>query len=143
MGNIPRKQVKMEQASGDRLPPVAVMQRMLDLQEKRLELDARQIDISEREIDSNRELGLKSMELNAQANTHYDDTMQRIMGWRYIFWAIVGTLATAAVVTALLLDKEAVVVEVVKYAAIFIGGYGTKSAVASRKQNTRLREETE
>jgi len=128
-------------APGGGFPPVAVMQRMLDLQEKRLELDAREIDVNERELDSNRALGLKSLELNAKANTEYNQVMSRAIKWRYVFWIVACGLATGVTITAFLLDKEAFVVEAIKYAALFAGGYGTKSAIeSSRKKNIRPHE---
>jgi len=111
------------------------MERMLDIQEKRLELDAKQMDISERELDGNHTLALRSLELNAKANTEHNQTMTRIFQWRYIFWTMVGILATVAIITALFLDKEAFVVDAIKYVAIFVGGYGTKSAVELRRKN--------
>jgi len=101
----------------------------------------RQLDVNERELDSNREIGLKSLELNAQANTKHNQAMTHAIKWRYIFWTIASVLATAATITALYLDKEAFVVEAIKYAALFAGGYGTKSAMESaRKKNMRPHE---
>lgn len=121
---------------GNGLPPVAIMQRMLDIQEKRLELDSRQIDINERELENNKTLGLRSMELNAAANSERTSAMIHVMKWRYGFWAGIGSLSAIAVVTALMLGKEAFVLEALKYLAVFIGGYGTKAAVNSRKKNS-------
>lgn len=117
------------------------MQRMLDIQEKRLELDSRQIDINERELDNNRSLGLRSMELNATANADRTKAMVRIVGWRYIFWGIVGLLAAVAVVTALLMGKETFVLEAIKYLAVFVGGYGTKAVVQARKKDAPSEDE--
>jgi len=86
----PSSRAQEEASPNNGLPPVAIMQRMLELQEKRLELDARQLDINERELDNNKSLGLRSMELNAAANTERTGAMVKIVGWRYAFWAAVA-----------------------------------------------------
>lgn len=120
---------------------MAIMQRMMDIQEKRLALDSRQLDINEADMDRNKELALRSMEYNAAANTQHHTAMQRIMGWRYIFWAVIGFFSTIGVITALILGKEAFVVEIVKYLAFFLGGYGAKAVVQSRQKSSQTEEE--
>lgn len=114
---------------------------MLDLQERKLDIETRQLAINEKDMDNNKELALRSMEYNAAANTQNHSAMQRIMGWRYIFWGVVIFLACVAIVTALVLGKEAFVLEALKYLAVFIGGYGTKAAVNSRKKSQQQEDE--
>lgn len=106
-----------------------------------MELDSRQLDINERELDTNKSLGLRSMELNAGANTERTRAMVTVMGWRYIFWGAVAVFSTAAVITALILGKEAVVIEALKYLAVFVGGYGTNAVVQSKKKNAPAADE--
>lgn len=132
---MPAERAQEQASSNNGLPPVAIMQRMLELQEKQLELNSRQLDINERELDNNKSLGLRSMELNAAANTERTGAMVKIVGWRYIFWGAVAVFSAAAVITALLLGKEAVVIEALKYLAVFVGGYGTRAVVQSKKKN--------
>jgi hypothetical protein len=137
----PVEQAQEHHAANNGLPPVAIMQRMLELQEKRMELDSRQLDINERELDNNKSLGLRSMELNAAANTERTGAMVKIMGWRYIFWGGVAVVSAAAIITALILGKEAVVIEALKYLAVFVGGYGTNAVVQAKKKNAPAAEE--
>lgn len=139
--SVPTPKPGDEHTAQNGYPPMAIMNRMLDIQEQRLKLDSRQLDITENETTQNKELALKSMEYNSKANTEHKEVMRRAIAWRYLFWGLIALLAAVAVMTALVLDKEAFVVEIVKYIAFFLGGYGTKAVVQSRKRNNQSEDE--
>jgi len=115
------------------MPPMKVM-----LRKKRLELETRQLNLNERDLDNNYALGLKSLELNAQAHSEENRFTLHTLKWRYAFWLFISILVSIATVIALFLGKEAFALEVIKYAAIFFGGYGAKAAVELRKKTARL-----
>lgn len=115
-------------------PPTEIMQRMLDLQEKRMELDNRQMDINEAEMDQNKELALQSMKYNSVANSERHTAMQRIMLWRYKFWACISAFTLVVVLVALFLGKEAFILEAFKYLVGFLSGYGVKAVVQNKKK---------
>lgn len=132
----PEAKTQVARAHDSGLPPLEIMNRMMDLQERRLELDGRQIALNEREIDNNRELASKSMDYSREAEAERKKMVLKVTGWRYLFWGLIILIVGVAVSVALFMGKEDFVIEVLKYLGGFLTGYGVKAASAAKKKSS-------
>lgn len=100
------------------------LQRMLALQEQRLQLEIKQADISLREIDHNQKLADRT--ISAQAEDLKDERAHsRAMSkQRLIFAGVVVAMVIAFSIYAVFMQREAIVLDLVKVVLGFVGGWG-------------------
>lgn len=106
----------------------ATIQRMLALQEAKIGLEVKQAEITLREVDHNQKIADKSIE--AQAEDRKDERrVQKAMDLhRLLFAGTVVLMLIGFVLTALWLNKDALVLDVVKVFLGFVGGWGASIA---------------
>lgn len=104
------------------------VQRMLAVQEQKIQLELKQAEVNLREIDHNQKIADKSIE--AQANDRKDERQvaKAMHMHRLIFAGIVTALLIGFVLAALFMDKEAIVLDVLKVVVGFVGGWGASLA---------------
>lgn len=112
----------------------ATIQRMLGVQEAKITLELRQADISLRELDHNQKIADKSIE--AQAADRKDErAVEKSMHLhRLIFAGVVVFLLIAFVLAALWMNKDALVLDVIKVVLGFVGGWGASIAWRKRRK---------
>lgn len=116
-------------------PTEETLQRFLTIQEQRLVLEVKQADIALRELDHNQKIADKSIE--AQAKDRQDERMvqQAMQMHRLVFAAIVTVLVLAFVLTALWMNKDAIIMDVLKVATGFVGGIGAAALWHHRRSD--------
>ena len=113
----------------------ATIQRMLNVQEQKLSLELKQTEISLRELDHNQKIADKSIE--AQAADRKDERLinKSMQLHRLIFYGVVVVLIIGFILTALVMNKDALVLDFVKVILGFAGGYGVSAAVHAKRAN--------
>ncbi len=118
------------------LPPLsdATIQRMLAVQEQKIAVELKQAEVSLREIEHNQRLADKSIE--AQAADRKDErAVEKAMHLhRLVFVGIVVLVIVGFILAALLMNKDALVLDIVKVLLGFAGGWGASIAWASRRR---------
>lgn len=116
-------------------PTEETLQRFLTIQEQRLVLEVKQADIALRELDHNQKIADKSIE--AQAKDRQDERLvQKSMQMhRLVFASIITVLVLAFVLVALWMDKEAIIMDVLKVATGFVGGIGAAALWHNKRQS--------
>jgi hypothetical protein len=113
----------------------ATIQRMLAVQEQKITLELKQAEISLREIDHNQKIADKSIE--AQAADRKDErAVQKTMHLHRLVFA--GAIVAALIIfilIALAMDKDALVLDIVKVLIGFAGGWGASIAWSSHKRS--------
>jgi len=108
---------------------------MLSLQEAKIALEVKQAEISIREIDHNQKIADKSIE--AQAEDRKDDRrVERDMHLnRLVFAGCVVLVLVGFVLAALWMNKDALILDVIKVMLGFVGGWGASIAWRSSKRS--------
>ena len=109
------------------------IQRMLDVQQAKLALEMKQADISLRELDHNQRIADKSIQAQAEDLRDERDAEKTMHKHRLIFAGAVATLLLAFVLAALRMDKDAMILDVIKVVIGFIGGWGGSLAWQSQR----------
>ena len=111
----------------------ATIQRMLSVQEQKLSLELRQTEISLRELDHNQKIADKSIE--AQAADRKDERVvaKDMQMHRLIFASVMAALAIGFTLVALMMNKDALVLDLVKVFLGFAGGWGASMAWNRKK----------
>lgn len=111
----------------------ATIQRMLNVQEQKLSLELKQTEISLRELDHNQKIADKSIE--AQAADRKDERLinKSMQLHRLVFYCVVVVLTIGFILTALMMNKDALVLDFVKVILGFAGGYGVSLAVHQKR----------
>jgi hypothetical protein len=114
---------------------------MLAVQEQRISLELKQADITIRELDHNQKIADKTIE--AQANDRKDERshQREVHRDRLVFAGIMGALLVAFVLAALYMNKEALVIDVIKVLVGFLGGWGASIAWHRRTPTTKSDQE--
>jgi uncharacterized ion transporter superfamily protein YfcC len=112
------------------------VQRMLALQEAKIGLEVKQAEISLREIEHNQKIADKSIQ--AQAEDRKDErSVQKTMDLhRLVFAAVVVAMLLSFVVVALWMNKDALVLDVIKVLIGFVGGWGASIAWRQHRAGT-------
>ena len=97
---------------------------MLSLQESKIALEIKQTEITLRELDHNQKLADKS--IDAQAEDRKDERLvgQTMHLHRLVFAGLVCAMAIVFVLIALYMNKDALVLDVLKVIFGFVGGWG-------------------
>lgn len=108
------------------------IRRMLAVQESKISLELKQADIALRELDHNQKLADKS--IDAQAEDRKDERLveKSMQLHRLVFGAAVCAMVIAFVLVALYMNKDALVLDVIKVVLGFVGGWGASIAWRSR-----------
>ena len=116
-------------------PTEETLQRFLTIQEQRLVLEVKQADIALRELDHNQKIADKSIE--AQAKDRQDERIvQKSMQMhRLAFAAIITVLVLTFVLAALWMNKDAIIMDVLKVATGFVGGIGAAAMWHHRRSS--------
>ncbi len=110
----------------------ATIQRMLSLQEQKIALEIKQTEISLRELDHNQKIADKSIEAQAEDRRDERKTNKAMHLHSLVFAAVVFLMAVAFVIAALWLNKDALVMDIVKVLLGFAGGWGASLAWGNR-----------
>ena len=113
----------------------ATIQRMLHVQEQKLSLELKQTEISLRELDHNQKIADKSIEVQAADRKDERLVNKSMQLHRLIFYGVVVVLIIGFILTALLMNKDALVLDFVKVILGFVGGYGVSAAVHAKQAN--------
>lgn len=113
----------------------ATIQRMLALQESKLSLEVKQAEVALREVDHNQKLADKSIE--AQVADRKDERLahKQIHLHRLIFAAGIVAMLLAFVGIALYMNKDAMVLDIIKVVVGFVGGWGASYAWRGHRRN--------
>ncbi len=109
------------------------VQRMLDVQQAKLALEMKQAEISLRELDHNQRIADKSIQAQAEDLRDERDAEKTMHKHRLIFAGVMATLLLSFVLAALWMDKDAMVLDVIKVVIGFIGGWGGSLAWQSQR----------
>ncbi len=113
------------------------IRKMLSVQESKIALEIKQTEITLRELDHNQKLADKS--IDAQAEDRKDERLvEKTMHLhRLVFAGSVCLMAIIFVLVALYMNKDALVMDVLKVIFGFVGGWGASVAWrASRNNNS-------
>jgi hypothetical protein len=112
------------------------IQRMLDVQQAKLALEMKQAEISLRELDHNQRIADKSIQAQAEDLRDERDAEKTMHKHRLIFAGAMATLLLGFVLAALWMDKDSMVLDVIKVVVAFIGGWGGSLAWQSQRSST-------
>ena len=104
------------------------IQRMLSLQEAKIGLEVKQAEIALREVDHNQKIADKSIEAQAADRKDERRVTQTMHLHRLVFGGAVVLMLIAFVLVALWMDKDALVLDIVKVVLGFVGGWGASIA---------------
>ena len=109
------------------------IRRMLAVQESKISLELKQTEITLRELDHNQKLADKS--IDAQAEDRKDERLveKSMQLHRLVFGAVVCAMVIVFVLVALHMDKDALVLDVVKVVLGFVGGWGASIAWRAKR----------
>lgn len=118
------------------MPPVteATIQRMLSVQEQKLALELKQTEISLRELDHNQKIADKSIEAQAEDRKDERRLSKAMHSQNLIFAGVIVVIVVIFILAALWLNKDALVLDIIKVILGFAGGWGASIAWSSRKQ---------
>ena len=120
-----------------KLPPAQLkdetVQRMLDVQQSKLALEMKQAEIALRELDHNQRIADKSIQAQAEDLRDERDAEKTMHKHRLIFASAMAALLLSFVLAALWMDKDAMVLNVIKVMIGFIGGWGGSLAWQARR----------
>ena len=116
-------------------PSDETLQRFLAVQEQRLALELKQADLAIREVDHNQKIADKSIEAQAEDRKDERRLQKTLQKQRLIFAGIVTTAALAFVLIALWMNKDAIILDVLKVVMGFVGGWGASAVWRSQKQH--------
>lgn len=115
------------------------VQRMLSVQEQKLALELKQAEISLREIDHNQKIADKSIQAQSEDRKDERAVEKSMHGQRLVFAGAMAVLLVCFVLTALWMNKDALVLDVIKVLIGFIGGWG--GSIAWQVHRHRQRED--
>lgn len=101
---------------------------MLALQEAKIGLEVKQAEIALREVDHNQKIADKSIQAQAEDRKDERQVQMTMDRNRLVFAACVVSLVLCFVVVALWMNKDALVLDVVKVMLGFVGGWGASIA---------------
>jgi hypothetical protein len=113
----------------------ATIQRMLSLQESRVTLELKQADIQLKELDHNQKIADKSIDAQAADRKDERAVLKTVQAHRLIFAAFVILVIVGLIVYALYINKEAIVLDIVKVLCGFAGGYGVSSYISAKSKD--------
>lgn len=116
------------------------VQRMLDVQQAKLALEMKQAEISLRELDHNQRIADKSIQAQAEDRRDERDAEKTMHKHRLVFAGVMAALLLGFVLVALWMDKDAMVLDVIKVMIGFIGGWGG-SLVWQYQRSNSLKED--
>lgn len=106
----------------------ATIQRMLAVQESQIQLELKQTEIALREIDHNQKIADQSIQAQAQDRRDERAVAKTMHLHRLVFAAAVIVLVLIFATVALLMGKDAVVLDMAKVILGFVGGWGASLA---------------
>jgi hypothetical protein len=113
----------------------ATIQRMLSLQESRVTLELKQADIQLKELDHNQKIADKSIDAQAADRKDERAVLKTVQAHRLVFAAFVILVIVVLIVFALYINKEAIVLDIVKVLCGFAGGYGVSSYISAKRKD--------
>ena len=111
------------------------IQRMLSLQESRIALELKQADIQLKELDHNQKIADKSIDAQAADRKDERAVLKTVQAHRLLFAAFVILVIVALIIYALYINKEAIVLDIVKVLCGFAGGYGVSSYISAKNKD--------
>lgn len=112
----------------------STIQRMLDVQESKISLELKQAEISLAEIDHNRKIADKSIEAQAEDRKDERQVLKDMQKHRLWFGGFSLVACIAFILMALHMNKDALVLDLVKVLAGFAAGAGAASYFGKRKR---------
>ena len=106
-----------------RLPAETVINRILDVQESELQTRGRELDVRETEIKANADYTKAA--LNAQVADRENEraAQDRVHKRNTWFAAALASVLALGAVGLVVIDKEAILFEIIKLTAVFVGAY--------------------
>ncbi len=114
----------------------ATITRMLNVQEQKLSLEVKQTELALREIDHNQKIADKSIDAQAEDRKDERSTEMKMHLHRLVFAGVVVLALLGFVGTALYMNKDALVLDLVKVVLGFVGGWGASAAWRYQKTAT-------
>ncbi|MEI7782971.1 MAG: hypothetical protein WCK08_01195 [Betaproteobacteria bacterium] len=108
---------------------------MLDVQQAKIALEMKQAEIALWELDHNQRIADKSIQAQAEDLRDERDAEKTMHRHRLIFASAMAALLLSFVLAALWMDKDAMVLDVIKVVIGFIGGWGGSLAWQSRRSS--------
>ncbi len=97
---------------------------MLNLQEEKIKLEIKQTEIALRDIEHNRKIADKSIEAQVADRKDEREVNKTMHFHRLVFAACIVLLVIIFAIVALVLDKDALVLDIIKVVLGFVGGWG-------------------
>jgi len=124
--------MKSSQQSAAGLAPEQI-DAFFELQRQELEVRNNELEVRRVEIDANVKMAEKSIETELQSQTLQQTHSLEVHGNRKSIIILVIICITAFSTAALFLDKDAVVLEIIKIGIAFLGGGGVGFAYANKR----------
>jgi hypothetical protein len=100
---------------------------MVTLQEQKVALELKQAEISLREIDHNQKIADKSISAQAEDRKDQRKVEKEMHRQGLIFGGVVTVCTLLFILVALYMDKDALVLDLVKVVVGFVGGFGASA----------------
>lgn len=118
-------------------PPLSdsTIQRLLAVQESKIQLELKQTEIALREIDHNQQIADKSIQAQAEDRKDERAIAKAMHLHRLVFMGVIVLLVVLFACIALYLNKDEIVLDMVKVIFGFVGGWGASLAWQRRHKS--------
>lgn len=103
--------------------PAETVDRILDVQESELRIRGRELDVRETEIKANADYAKASLDAQVADRENERAAQDRIHKRKMWFAAVLASVLALGATGLVVIDKEAILFEIIKLAAVFVGAY--------------------